>query len=246
MDIADSSIFITGAAQRIGAQIAKTLAARRAKHLLIHYHQSHSRAMSLTKELKKLGAKKISLIQDDLSRGSGVKRISQNVARLEPDLNAVVFNAGLWEKTPFGQVSEQDWDSHMNVNLKSSFFIAQDLGLKMKKRGAGHIIFISDWSGLKPYTHYIPYCLSKTGLLYLTQALARALAPQVQVNAILPGAALPQPKTSAQDLEKMKKASLLKRLGSSDSVARAVRFFLEEADFTTGAWFPVDGGRFIA
>lgn len=245
MRSAPLSLFITGGAKRIGAATAKALAQKGAKRILIHYNKSKTEALKLSRELKSLGAKKISLIHGNLESFRDVGKISEEVLALAPDLNAVVFNASVWEKTPFGKVKEKDWDSHMNTNLKSAFFLAQDLGLAMKKNGFGRIVVISDWSALKPNAHYIPYCLSKTGLLYLTQALARALAPQVKVNAILPGAIMPQPNTPKELIEKTRQATLLKRLGSPEDIAQAVCFFLE-ANFTTGSWFAVDGGRLIA
>ena len=245
MKISASSILITGGAKRIGAEIAKTLAQKRVRHLILHYNTSQTQAKKLALELKRLGAKRVSLIQTDLESFEETRSLAQKTLALAPNLNGIVFNASYWNKTPFGRVSQQDWDRHFDVNLKSTFFLAQSLGLAMQKRGRGHIIMIADWSALKPYTKYIPYCLSKTGILYLTRALAKALAPEIQVNAILPGANLPYARASREEIEKTKQANLLKRMGSPKDVAKAVRFFLEDANFSTGTWFSIDGGRLI-
>ena len=246
MTLPISSVLITGGAQRIGAEIARELAQKKIKHLILHYNTSKTQAQKLQTELKRLGAKKVSLVQANLESFKETEKLARQTLALAPDLNGIVFNASRWDKTPFGNVSETAWDTHFDINLKSTFFLAQSLGLAMKKRGEGSIVMIADWSALKPYTAYIPYCLSKTGVLYLTHALAKALAPQIRVNAVLPGAILPAPDASPQDIKKTKQANLLKRMGSPKDIAKAVRFFLEDADFSTGSWLTIDGGRLIA
>ncbi|MBI4064595.1 MAG: SDR family oxidoreductase [Elusimicrobia bacterium] len=238
-------VLITGAAKRVGSAIARLLAEDGADHVLVHYGRSATEAKALARELKVLGAGRVSLLRGDLSRFQDVERVGKEALRLEPGLNAVVFNASLYEKTPFGRVAETDWNRHMDVNLKSVFFLAQRLGPAMKRKGGGKMVLIGDWSGLRPYVSYIPYCLSKTGVLYLTQALAKALAPEVQVNAVLPGPVLMPEAMGAREIETVQQATLLKKIGSPKDVARAVRFFLKEAEFSTGSWLTVDGGRLI-
>ncbi len=245
MDLERSTIFITGAAKRVGAVIAMTLAQAGAKHIILHYHRSAIAAGTLAGRLIKLGTKQVSLISADLSDHEDVKDLAQTVKRIAPDLDAIVFNASVYEKTPLGRVSEAAWNAQFDVNLKSVFFLSQELGVPMRKRG-GKIVLLGDWSGLRPYADYIPYCLSKTGILYLTHALAKALAPKVMVNCILPGPVLMPESAPASFARAAKTATLLKRLGKPEDVAKAVRFFLKDADFSTGSWLTVDGGRLIA
>jgi pteridine reductase len=116
----------------------------------------------------------------------------------------------------------------------------------MKERGRGVIVNISDWAGYRPYKGYLPYCISKAGVVTMTQGLARALAPEVRVNAIAPGPVmLPEDMTDAER-ETVMRGTPLGREGSPGDVARAVRFLVAGSDFITGAVLTVDGGRLIA
>ncbi|MBI4369870.1 MAG: SDR family oxidoreductase [Elusimicrobia bacterium] len=245
-DYSRGAVLITGAARRVGAAIARTLAQGGARHLLLQYRSSFNEARTLARELETLGARRVNLLKADLSRHAQVEKLAQTALKLEPGLEAVIFNAGVYERAPFGLVSEKNWDRHLDTNLKSTFFLAQRLGSAMKKKGRGHLILLSDWAGLRPYVNYLPYCLSKTGVLYLTHALAKALAPQVQVNAILPGPVLLPETMSPRGRLRVREATLLKRLGTPDDIARAVRFFLKDGAFSTGSWLTIDGGRLIA
>jgi len=114
----------------------------------------------------------------------------------------------------------------------------------MKKRGTGKIINISDWSGLRPYKEYIPYCTSKGALITLTQGLAKALAPEIQVNAICPGPVLPGDSDSAELKKIPEEKTLLRKWGSPEEVAR-LAVFLAESDFMTGHYHLVDGGAWL-
>lgn len=237
---------VTGAAKRVGRAIALELARRGAKHLLLHYHQSRGDADHLAKNLRRRGVRRVSLLQADLGNQDQIETLGKEALRLEPRLSGVVFSASVYDRTPFGTVTWDQWDRQLNINLKSTFFLAQFWGPAMKRAGGGRMVLIGDWSGLRPYAAYIPYCLSKTGTLYLTHALAKALGPEIQVNAVLPGPVLLPQGTLPMEAEQIRKATLLKRLGTPESVAKAVGFFLNDADYSTGAWLSVDGGRFIA
>lgn len=236
---------ITGSARRVGRAIAEHLASRGARHLLLHYRQSERDAKQLALMLRRRGVRRVSLLKADLGRMDEVEALGREALRLEPRLNGAVFSAGVYDRTPFGRVTSDQWDRQFNVNLKSTFFLAQRLGLAMKKNGEGRLVLIADWSGLRPYAGHIPYCLSKSGVLYLTHALAKALGPRVQVNAVLPGPVLLPPGTPAAQTQAIRRATILKRLGTPEAVAKAVGFLLREADFSTGAWLSVDGGRLI-
>jgi NAD(P)-dependent dehydrogenase (short-subunit alcohol dehydrogenase family) len=110
----------------------------------------------------------------------------------------------------------------------------------------GQIINIADWAGLRPYPDFIPYCVSKAGLLCLNTALAKALAPKIRVNAILPGPILLPEGSSTRFKRAVIRATPLKRIGSPQDIVQAVAFLIESGSFVTGAQIPVDGGRLIA
>jgi NAD(P)-dependent dehydrogenase (short-subunit alcohol dehydrogenase family) len=116
----------------------------------------------------------------------------------------------------------------------------------MRGRGRGRIVNLADWAAERPYDDYLPYCVAKAGVVCLTKALAKALAPDVQVNAVAPGPVMPPDDLPAAERQGIVRATPLKRFGKPDDVARCVRFLAEEADFSTGAVYLVDGGRLIA
>ncbi|TMB12430.1 MAG: SDR family oxidoreductase, partial [Deltaproteobacteria bacterium] len=138
------------------------------------------------------------------------------------------------------------WDASLDVNLKAPFLLAWHLGRAMRTRGRGRIVNLADWAGERPYADYLPYCVSKAGVVSLTKALAKALAPAVQVNAVAPGPVMPPEDLTPSEREAIVRATPLRRFGTPEDVARCVRFLVEEADFTTGAVYLVDGGRLIA
>jgi pteridine reductase len=115
----------------------------------------------------------------------------------------------------------------------------------MRRQGAGKIVNIGDWAGIRPYNNYLPYTVSKSGLIGLTRALAKALAPQVQVNCVAVGPVMPPEGSSEEEIERMLAGTLVKRLGSPEDVARAVMFLCEGTDFATGSTLLLDGGRLL-
>jgi pteridine reductase len=104
---------------------------------------------------------------------------------------------------------------------------------------------IGDWAGIRPYNNYLPYTVSKSGLIGLTRALAKALAPEVQVNCIALGPVMPPEDYDADEIARLAKATLTKTLGTPEDVARAVVFMCEGTDFATGATLMLDGGRLL-
>ena len=88
---------------------------------------------------------------------------------------------------PFDKLTEEVWDASLDTNLKAPFILAWHIGRKMKARGSGRIVNLADWAAERPYSEYLPYCVSKAGVICLTQRARQALAPDVQVNAVAPG-----------------------------------------------------------
>jgi NAD(P)-dependent dehydrogenase (short-subunit alcohol dehydrogenase family) len=128
--------------------------------------------------------------------------------------------------------------------LRAPFFLAQEIVPWMKE--GGQIINIADWAGIRPYPDFIAYCVSKAGLLCLNTVLAKALAPKIRVNAILPGPILLPEKSSPKFKRAVIAATPLKKIGSPQDIVQAVAFLIESGSFVTGAQIPVDGGRLIA
>lgn len=236
---------VTGAAKRVGRSIAMTLAQRGAK-IAIHYNSSRKDALLLRDEIESSYGRDAEIFGADLSKPGDVRRLSDAVLKYFDSVHVLINSASVYHKDQFGKTDSDSWDETMAVNLRAPFLLGQSLGLEMKKAGEGKIINIVDWAAKRPYVDYLPYCVSKAGLLCLNTALAKALAPEVQVNAVLPGPVLLPESMNSKQREAVRSATLLKRLGSPDDVARAVLFLIEDSDFVTGAELTVDGGRLIA
>lgn len=243
MEIQGSVALVTGSGVRVGRQIAETLAQKGAR-LAIHYNSSRGPALELAHELRAKYRAEAEVFKADFFRLHEIERLAEAVGRRMGGVDILVNSASVYEKVPFGKVDERQWNLALDVNLKAPFFLSQAIGTKMKHAGQGKIVNICDWAALRPYAGYAAYCASKAGLLNLTYSMAKALAPEVQVNAILPGPVALPDDVGPAEREAIRQATLVKRLGSPKDVANAVAF-LAENDFITGAALPVDGGRLI-
>ncbi len=243
MDLKGKSVLITGAGRRIGAQLAKEIAARGAK-VGIHYNRSKKEAEAVAKAIEKKKGTAF-LTQGDISDAADCERIVAETARALGGLHVLINNAAVFFKTPLFETTEKDWDQTLDTNLKGAFFCAQAAAKIMQKNG-GKIINIADWAADRPYKGYLPYCISKAGIIALTKGLARTLAPKITVNAISPGPVLLPEDFDEEEKKILISRTPLKRIGSKEDIINAVLFLLEGTDFMTGSTIVVDGGRLIA
>jgi pteridine reductase len=235
---------VTGGHVRVGLAISLELAKAR-MNVIVTYRTSQAAAEEAVAELVALGVQAHALAVD-LGDAAAVVRLADEVLALTgPSLAVLVNSASVYLQTPISGISAETWDDLFAVNLRAPFLLSQKLGLAMKAAGYGHIVNIGDWAGLRPYRSYLPYVVSKAGLIHMTRALALELAPEVQVNCVCPGPVLlPKDFDSAAAAE-ARQETPLKRLGDPAEIARAVRYFVE-SEFATGAILTVDGGRLIA
>lgn len=243
MNIQDKVIIVTGGAVRLGKAICLELAGRGAR-LFCHYHTSEQAALELVREIEKEGSR-AALFRGDLQKAATAKELVRQALQTFGRIDALVNNAAVFYKTPLGEVREEDWNSFFDLNLKSVFFLSQEVSRYMLAQKKGRIVNIGDAGALKPFPAYLPYSVSKAGIVTLTQGLAKALAPHIQVNCINPGPVLMPETMPEAEKEFAVQQTLLQREGAPADVARAVRFLLEEGDYITGAVIPVDGGRHI-
>jgi pteridine reductase len=243
MELSDKVALVTGAARRVGRSIALALAARGAT-LAVHYRSSAREAQQTVDEIVATGGQARSF-HADLEKVSEIESMINGVEAAFGRLDVLVNSASVFYRTPLENVTERDWDMNLDTNLKAPFFAAKFAAAVMRRQGAGKIVNIGDSAGLRPYNNYLPYTVSKRGLIGLTEALAKALAPGIQVNCLAIGPVLPPEDYSAAQIEGLVRSTLTKRLGTPDDVARAV-VLLCETDFATGATIVLDGGRLIA
>jgi NAD(P)-dependent dehydrogenase (short-subunit alcohol dehydrogenase family) len=211
--------------------------------VIVHYYASERKAREVVFLIEEAGQQTVAL-RADLSQSQQVEALIRESLSAFGRIDVLVNNAAVFYRTPFPDVSEEDWDKHLDLNLKGVFLCCKTVAPTMLAQGSGHIINIADVAGMRPWADYLPYSVSKAGVVALTQGLAKALAPTIQVNAVAPGTVLFPESFSEEEKEKVRAVIPLGREGTPEDVARTVAF-LAESDFITGAVIPVDGGRLV-
>jgi pteridine reductase len=242
MDLHGTVALVTGGAHRLGRAIALGLGQAGA-NVVVHYNQSAEQAQLVVYDLQLLGVQSIA-VGGDLSRVPEVERVVDTAVERWGRLDVLVNNAGIWGSTPIGTVTEQRWSELIDTNLRSAFFAAQRATPALRAAG-GAIVNIADVGALRPWRNHTPYLVSKGGIITLTEALAKDLAPDVRVNAVAPGAVLLPDDWTPEQIERSTRNVPLKRLGRPEDVAQAV-IYLAQADYVTGVVLPVDGGRCLS
>ncbi|HEX4413295.1 MAG TPA: SDR family oxidoreductase [Lacipirellulaceae bacterium] len=234
---------VTGGGVRVGAVIARTLAAR-GYRVAIHANTSLDRAQALVRELTGAGHDAAAFgaeLRDEDATRAMIDRARRHFGRLD----ALVNSAAIWSATPLATTAADDVRRFFETNALSPFICCQHAGEIMSEQAeGGAIVNIGDWAVERPYRNYAAYFASKGTIPTLTRVFAVELAPKVRVNAVLPGpVALPE---NLSELERKRAVAgtLLRRAGTPQNVADAVVALLEN-DFITGVCLPVDGGRTI-
>jgi pteridine reductase len=244
MELKGKVALVTGAARRIGRTIAIRLAERGAA-VAVHYNRSRAEAEDAVGEIERSGGR-ARAFGANLESVAEIERMVNEVLAAFGRIDVLVNSASVFYRKPLEELTERDWDMNLDINLKAPFFLAKSAGAAMRRQGAGKIVNIGDWAGIRPYDNYLPYTVSKSGLIGLTRALAKALAPEVQVNCVALGPVMPPEDYSAEENARLAAATLTKRLGSPEDVANAVLFLCEGTDFATGSTLLLDGGRLLA
>jgi pteridine reductase len=230
--------FVTGAGRRVGKAIAIALAEAGAD-LVLHVHTSTGE--DVVREAKAFGGN-VLVIQENLGGSGTAARLVKEAERRSGKIDIVVNNAGVFFPAPLSSLSESTWHDVLRINLTAPFVISLWLGRAMQRRGGGKIIHVGDWLGQRPAPRYVSYCVAKAGLHSLTQALAKAFAPIVQVNEVVLGPILPPSSYNPASLTRITEQTPLGKVGRTQDVTRTVRFLAETKNFITGASYVVDGG----
>jgi pteridine reductase len=241
MQLRGAVALVTGAGRRVGRGIALALGAR-GMRVGVHYHSSEEGAARTVADIETAGGEAWASradLTDPQAGGALVRAVAEHFGTLD----VLVNSAAVMLRTPLDEVTPAEWDSMFALNLRAPFFCARAAAAVMRERG-GVIINIADLAGLETWPGYIPHGISKAGVLQMTRALARTLAPGIRVNAVAPGAVLLPESWGREDAERLVRTTPLRRLGSPEDVAQAVIYLLE-ADYVTGETLIVDGGRHI-
>lgn len=229
---------VTGSAKRLGREVALHLASEGAD-VVIHYKHSEQEAASAVSEIQKLGRRAIA-VSADLTKLDDIRRLIQSASREFGRLDVLINSAANFLPASIISTTEEIWDSALDTNLKAQFFAAQ-AAAPLLRRSKGVIINFADVGGLLPWPGYISHSVSKSGVIMLTKCLAKALAPEVRVNAIAPGT-ITMPGDPPQWEADFSKLAPLRRSGSPSDIAQAVSYLLH-SQCTTGHTLVLDGGR---
>jgi len=227
-------VLVTGAARRIGRGIALRLA-REGARVAIHYGRSEAEAIETARECG--GA---ALFRADLEKVAEIEKLFADVAARFGRLDGLVNNAARFTRFHPLEVTEKDWDFIHSVNLKATFFCSKEGARLMLRGDGGRIVNISSLGGIRPWAEHVHYCASKAGVIHMTRALAKALAPRITVNSVAPGV-IPFDDLDERSIP-MVEATPAGRPGTADEVADAVVYFLTATKFVTGQVIAVDGG----
>ncbi|HZR30744.1 MAG TPA: SDR family oxidoreductase [Terriglobales bacterium] len=238
-DLHGKVALVTGAARRIGREIALTLASRGAD-VAITYLTSSREAQDTFAEIQHLGVRSLALCCD-VTDPKDVQATIKQVVKEFGGLDILVNNAAIYETVNFEDITPQQWDAVFATNVRGPFLVSQAALPALRKR-KGRIINLGSLGGIRPWATHAHYCSSKAALTMLTQVMAKALAPDIAVNCVAPGMIDMHEPKSAAFFRKTAAHTPMKRNGTAAEVAAAVAFFATAPQFITGQLLVVDGG----
>ncbi len=241
MQLSGRTALVTGAGHRVGRAIAVALGAQKMR-VAVHYNSTADGAKETLRTIEKAGGSG-ETFGADLTRPEQLTGLVESVVKRFGGLDVLVNSAAVMLRTPLGETDASQWDDIMALNLRAPFLLSQAAAPHLR-RARGAIVNIADLAAFETWPDYLVHGLSKSGVVYLTRALARVLAPEIRVGAVAPGTVLLPDGWSEADAERLRGTTPLQRNGSPDDVANAVLFILG-ADYFTGDTIIVDGGRHI-
>jgi NAD(P)-dependent dehydrogenase (short-subunit alcohol dehydrogenase family) len=241
MELRGRTALVTGAGHRVGRAIAVALATR-GMRVAIHYNSTADGARETLAQVQTAGGDG-DVIGADLTNPAAITQLVTSVAQTFGGIDVLVNSAAVMLRTPFGEVQSEQWDSIMALNVKAPFFMAQAAAPYLRA-SRGTIVNVADLAAFETWPAFLPHGLSKSGVVYLTRALARVLAPEVRVAGVAPGTVLLPDNWDQKSAEHLRETTPLERHGSPADVTRTVLFILD-SDYLTGETIIVDGGRHV-
>jgi pteridine reductase len=214
---------------------------RAGANVVANYNNSAAEADQLVAELTAEGIN-ASAFRADVSRSDDIRALTDHIGSRHGRLDILVNSASLFESAPFAEISEAAWRRVLDVNLTGPFLLSQAALPLLRASEHPIIVNIVDLSALQAWPSYAHHSVSKAGLLQLTKVMARALAPEIRVNAIAPGTVLPPDGYDGTGGDGTSDRRVVTPAGSPDDIVKAL-FYLIESEFVTGQTLVVDGGR---
>ncbi|MAJ85069.1 MAG: KR domain protein [Gammaproteobacteria bacterium] len=238
----NKTILITGAAKRIGREMAKAFFDR-GWDIVIHFNNSIEDAQSLADQMNAQRSNSALIIQANLDHAKDIEKLADLALSKNGRIDALINNASTFYPTPIGTFTEDNWEALMGSNLKAPLFLIQAFCEELKKN-SGFIINVTDINVDKALINHSIYLAAKSGLQTLTRALAKELAPDIRVNAIAPGAILEPPNVewTIEQKNKIINSVPMARMGTEKDIVDAA-IYLSEAEYVTGQILNIDGGK---
>ncbi len=248
MELRDKVALITGGGTGLG-RVTSLAMAREGARVAVGYSRSEKEARETVVEIQRLGGTAMPA-RADVSDSKAVAAMVSEVVRAFGRIDVLVNNAAFTVFVPFRDIEalkEEDWDRLMAVNAKGPFLCSQAVAPVMRRQGSGRIVNIATISALRPIGSSIAYSVSKAAVVHLTRCLAVALAPEITVNAVAPGAMLTRwvPNRSEDDIRRTREGAPLRRFSELDDVAAAI-IMVAKNDSMTGQIVAVDAGVSLA
>ncbi len=242
MNLDGKIALVTGGAHRLGRAIALELG-KEGCRLMLHFHQSAEAAADTADQLRVQGIR-VELAQADLSSGEGVYQLFAALDAVYGGLDLLVNSAAILERVDLLEATEDDWRRSVGLNLKGAFFTLQQGAIRMKARGGGAIVNISDTAAHHPWPGFPLHSISKAGLEMLTRVAAVRLAPEVRVNAVVPGPTLKPTWMAESRWQAIRQATPLGFGVDPEDVARGVVFLMKN-DYVTGHTLRIEAGTLL-
>lgn len=243
MELHGTVAIVTGAAVRLGKAIALSLA-EAGCDVCLHYHRSRDDAEETAIEIRARGARATTVCADLSSPRQAAANVFDAAAELGP-VGILVNSAAIFGAGTLADTTDDAWERHFAINLTAPFHLCREFARRHVAGTPGQIVNIADWRATRPGTGHLAYTLTKSALVTLTRILALELAPDIQVNAVAPGAILPGVDSDAKAFERLAEQIPLRHTGSPRDVTDAVLYLLR-ADFVTGEVLHVTGGEELA
>jgi NAD(P)-dependent dehydrogenase (short-subunit alcohol dehydrogenase family) len=239
-DLKGKTVFITGAARRLGKAITVAMAQAGA-NVAFTFRSSSTEAEQTLNEIKAKGAQALAF-KCDLREPQSAKDAVQNVLKHFRQIDVLINNAGVFETANIEDITAEQWDEVFAVNVRAPFLVSQSC-IPSLRSARGRIINMGSLGGEKPWSTHAHYCSSKASLHMLTRVMAKALAPEIAVNCVAPG--LIDVGSGEKDpvlLQRLVAHTPMKKNGSPQDVVSAVMYFATSPHFITGQILTVDGG----
>ncbi|MBP7553700.1 MAG: 3-oxoacyl-ACP reductase FabG [Spirochaetes bacterium] len=241
--MSNKGAFVTGGSRGIGKAVCIMLA-RNGYDVIVNYRSAESAALQTKSEIEKYNVK-CTLLQFDIADFKNAQDIIEKEIETNGKIEVLILNAGIRKDALFPVMKTEEWESVVDTNLKSFYYIAKPIATSMFHNKYGKIVVMSSTSGQTGMTGQVNYCASKFGIIGAAKSLAVELARRnVNVNIVAPGFVETEMTADLKDrYEDIKKSIPLRRLATAEDISNVVEFLIsDKASYIVGQVIPVNGG----